>query len=122
MPKIKYTREDKNRAVKLYSTGLSCLKIRNITGIHEASIRAWVRKAGIIRKKNVMRLSREKVEEILTYYVKERKSRRQIQTMTGIDQYVIYRVLKKEGVIRKRSQAISIRQRGKTRKMPEVQP
>jgi hypothetical protein len=76
--------------------------------MHEASVRYYARKHGIVRPRHEHELTTKQKEEVRYLYVSLKHSRRQVAEIMGINVGKIYRFLVHENIIRDRKTATQI--------------
>ena len=110
MPRMKYTEEDRDRALKLYRAGMNGTQIEGVTGIHRATVHKWARQEGVVRPRSTVQLSRKEKLEVKRLYNRNRHSCSNIARITGIPVYQVYYYLRKQGLTRNPAEARRVRE------------
>lgn len=109
MPKLKYSEDDKERALKLYKAGMSGPEVEGVTGVKKGTVQKWARQEGIVRDRSSIELTEKEKKEIIYLYRKGQSSTNQISAMMDIPKHQVFYFLRKKGLTRSRNQARQIR-------------
>ena len=115
MPKLKYTNKDRQRALDLYSRGMTGKQIEAVTGIKKGSVLKWARDWGIVRGRAVQ-LSQKEKEEIRFLYVTCKHTVVQIARITGVPDWTVFYYLSKNNLTRTKTEARRLREVKKQRR------
>lgn len=110
MPELKYTEDDRSRAVRMYRKGFTGPQIEHLTGIHKQTVHKWAREEGIARPRSSVSMSKREKQEVINLYQKKRHSIHQIHLITGIKEWRISYFLRKKGITRSHKEARRLRE------------
>lgn len=113
MPLLKYTKEDRKRAMKLYAAGMNSRQVSGVTGVHRYTVLKWAREDGIVRDRSTISLSDKEKKEVREYYITYRHSSREVSLITGISIHKIKYYLRKEGLSRTSGEARKLKHQKK---------